>query len=205
MNCAETSLTKTPEPMKLNLTNPVHHPIIGYGTFILVIILFIPLIVVGQAGIKRQNLSSESVLLEFAGGPGGIVLPWVNSAAAVISPVPGTFIYDVTDKHVKFYSGASSATWIDLSGSASGGISAQVEGIQGSLTETSGDKTVIGSTTSTADGVWVLESETKAMVLPIVSNPETTIVSPVPGIIVYDPDRKLLCTFNGEVWSFWTY
>jgi len=191
--------------MKFNLVNPMHHQKASFLGLTLVLILIIPMTVVGQAGIKLQNLSSESVLLEFENGPGGIVLPWVNSAAAVASPVPGTLIYDVTDKHVKLYSGASSAPWIDLSGATSGGSSAMVNGIQGSYSEEPGVKTVIGSHTSTADGVWVLESENKAMVLPIVANPETTIVNPVPGLIVYDPDRKFLCTFNGEVWSFWTY
>lgn len=33
----------------------------------------------------------------------------------------------------------------------------------------------------------------------------TNIVNPVPGIIVFDPVKEILCVYNGTQWSYWRY
>ena len=110
-----------------------------------------------------------SVLLEFAAGQNkGIILPYVRTIPA--SPAEGTLILDAsspTAARVKYYNGS----WVDLSGqdgNVTTALAQQPTAIQ--APETTVSKAIIGAATSSADGVLVLESTTKAMVLPIVSD-----------------------------------
>lgn len=141
-----------------------------------------------------------SVLLEFANtGDKGIILPYVTTLPA--SPTPGTIILDAsvpTTARVKYYNGS----WVDLSGQNANVSSELVD--QPGITELATAKAIIGSPTSTADGVLVLESTTKAMVLPIVAD-VNNIPSPSPGMVVYinKAGAKRLAVFNGANWSFW--
>jgi hypothetical protein len=61
----------------------------------------------------------------------------------------------------------------------------------------------MGASTSSASGVLVLESTSKALVLPKVANAETGIKSPVVGTMVYDLYSKSLAIFDGAKWNFW--
>ena len=63
--------------------------------------------------------------------------------------------------------------------------------------------TIIGSKTSNADGVLVLESKTKALVLPNVNQPHNSVSNPYPGMMCYDTDRKAIAVFDGSVWNYW--
>ena len=65
-------------------------------------------------------------------------------------------------------------------------------------------KAIIGAQTSVADGVLVLESNTKAMILPTVLDVQL-IPSPSPGMMVYvnKAGAKRLAVYNGRKWSFW--
>jgi hypothetical protein len=49
----------------------------------------------------------------------------------------------------------------------------------------------------------VLESTSKALVLPKVANAETEIKSPAVGTMVYDLYSKSLAIFDGAKWNFW--
>jgi hypothetical protein len=73
-----------------------------------------------------------------------------------------------------------------------------------SATESKDSKAIIGAPTSAADGVLVLESTTKAMVLPTVADVQN-IPSPSPGMMVYvnKLGSKRFAVFNGSRWSFW--
>lgn len=141
-----------------------------------------------------------SVLLEFANtGNKGIVLPYVTTLPA--SPTPGTIVLDAstaTSARVKYYNGS----WVDLSGQNADISSALIN--QPIITEDAAAKAIIGSPTSTADGVLVLESPNKALVLPIVID-VNNIPSPSPGMMVYinKVGAKRLAVFNGANWSFW--
>lgn len=153
---------------------------------------------VGTAGVKT------SVLLEFANTNNkGIIVPYVRTLAS--SPTPGSIILDATDPlnaRVKYYNGS----WVDLSGQ--GANVTTVLASQPTATdvvEAANAKTIIGANSSAVtDGVLVLESTTKAMVLPMVSD-VNNIPSPSPGMIVYvnKPSAKRLAVFNGSKWSFW--
>ena len=63
--------------------------------------------------------------------------------------------------------------------------------------------TVIGATSTVAEGVLVLESNDKALTLPWVENPHLTMVAPEPGTMCFDTVSKTIAVFNGTEWSFW--
>ena len=157
---------------------------------------------VGTAAVKT------SVLLEFAANQNkGIILPYVRTMPT--TPTEGTILVDATtptNSRVKYYAGTVKG-WVDLSGQpadlSSTGVNvlaAQPAGI----TEATTSKAIIGAATSAADGVLVLESTTKAMVLPTVADVQN-IPSPSPGMMVYvnKAGAKRLAVFNGSKWSFW--
>ena len=159
---------------------------------------------VGTAGVKT------SVLLDFAAGQDkGIIVPYVRTLPTTLpTRVEGTILLDASDAtkaRMKLYNGNTdpgTSGWLDLSGQdadITGALVSQPTGV----VETN-SKAIIGAVSSTADGVLVLESTTKAMVLPIVMDVQD-ILSPSPGMMVYvnKAGRKRLAVFNGTKWSFW--
>lgn len=144
-----------------------------------------------------------SVLMEFSNaGNRGMILPYVTSKAGIVTP--GSMILDATTPtaaKVEYYNGS---TWVDLSvqnANVSSFLAAQPVS-----RENANAKTVIGSSTSSADGILVLESANKAMVLPIVSSHQS-IVNPAPGMmaLINNGGNKILAVYNGNQWAFWTY
>ena len=162
----------------------------------------------GTAAVKT------SVLLEFAANQNkGIIVPYVRTLPTGAAEVGGSIILDAstaTDAKMKFYNGTS---WVDLSGQgadlSSTGLNVMASQPTTALPpETAaGSKVIIGAAASAADGILVLESSDKAMVLPIVTDVQL-IPKPSPGMMVYvsgvTPDfKKRLAVFNGSKWSFW--
>ncbi|WP_312090129.1 hypothetical protein [Chryseobacterium sp.] len=154
---------------------------------------------VGTAAVKT------SVLLEFAANQNkGLVVPYVRTKPT--APVGGTIILDATtptSANVEYWNGT---TWVNLGSTASSDLG-DVTGALANQPTTSEDnsaKAIIGDSTSSADGVLVLESNTKAMVLPTVTN-VNDIPSPAAGMLVYvkGTNNKRLAVFNGKTWSFW--
>lgn len=151
--------------------------------------------------VANQTVSSPSVLLEFGTEPKGLLLPWATNTAGVTGAVNGTMVFDVSDKKVKYLKGGSAPNgWIDLSIDTNGAVSTALQDIP---TDAAGAKTIIGNQTSAAPGILVLESPSKAMVLPKVANPALSIINPAAGMLVYDTTAKQVAVFNGTVWSFW--
>ncbi len=141
-----------------------------------------------------------SVLLEFANTDNrGLILPYVTTLPS--SPAPGTILLDATSStqaRVKFYNGS----WTDLSGQ-DGDVSEEIAYQNTYVSREGNSKAIIGDVPATADGVLVLESKSKAMVLPIVTD-VNNIPSPSPGMMVYvKGTNKRLAVFNGSKWSFW--
>lgn len=66
-----------------------------------------------------------------------------------------------------------------------------------------GNGVIIGSNTSSANGVLILEATDKALVLPKIASPQTNVRSPYPGMICYDTTSKSVAVFDGKVWNFW--
>ncbi|WP_228462971.1 hypothetical protein [Chryseobacterium caseinilyticum] len=165
-------------------------------------------IIIGDA--KGTATVKTSVLLEFAADENkGIILPYVRFLPQ--SPAEGTILLDAstsTAVRVKVYNANTSFGtngWLDLSGqSANISDAMTAQPTFANAPETSAAKAIIGDVTSLANGVLILESTTKAMVLPIVADVQD-VLSPSPGMMVYvnKAGSKRLAVYNGSVWSFW--
>lgn len=155
-----------------------------------------------QINIGGNTTSSPSVSLEFGNENRGIILPYVISLPSVIGAVPGTFVFDNSDKKLKLKLNASNA-WQDFTITTNGAASTA---IQDGKTDIAGAKTIIGENpdANTTPGILVLSDTNKAMVLPKVADAHLNIINPSAGMMVYDPNTKQFAVFNGSVWSFWT-
>lgn len=154
-----------------------------------------------------------SVLLEFAIGQNkGIILPYVRTMPTGTGLAEGTIVLDATNQaaaRVKYYNGVTTggATgWVDLSFGHDANISSSMTLQPNALavTEDPAAKVIIGADVSTADGVLVLESLTKAMILPTVSD-TNNIPDPAPGLMVFinKAGAKRLAVYNGGGWTYW--
>lgn len=145
--------------------------------------------------------NKTSVLLEFSKKENrGIILPYNRALPA--TPAEGTIVLDATtpaQAKVKYFNG----NWVDLS-QDTGDLTSVLANQPTEPSKVNKVATIIGANASNADGVLVLESTTKAMVLPIVASTDD-IVNPSPGMMVYvsNANNKLLAVFNGANWSFW--
>ncbi|WP_082504608.1 MULTISPECIES: hypothetical protein [unclassified Chryseobacterium] len=164
------------------------------------------------------NTPNPSISLEFGeyAGPQlgkGIILPYVNSASAVVNSVEGTFFYDVSDKIVKLKNGTNSYFALSKNETApvgtnpafdtTGVVSTALQDAP-NVNELPNAKVNIGSSNSgTPPGILVLENANQAMILPKVTSPHLNIINPEPGMMAYDTVTKQLAVYNGKVWSFW--
>lgn len=183
--------------------------------------MFFAAVATAQVAIGKSSITvlpstttpNPSISLEFGNYVSprgkGIILPWVTSAANTTGSVPGTIIYDVNDKIIKYRN--STTTWFNLSkneialveGTANFDTTGVVNTtLQTGLIDGSNSKASIGTPTSTP-GILVLEDNNKAMILPKMPSPHLNIINPEPGTMAYDTLTKQLAIYNGKVWSFW--
>ena len=143
-----------------------------------------------QIGIETTSVKS-SALLQFPDGSSrGITLPQVQQAVGS----SGTLVFDIDEKKVRLkkdegwtdFSPVGAALTINFSGRAE-----------------SSAPTIMGATSSSAQGALILESSTKALVLPRVANPEQTMINPPAGTICFDTVCKMIAVYDGVQWSFW--
>lgn len=143
-----------------------------------------------------------SVLLDFAVNQNkGIILPATQSLPSGSGLAEGTILLDASnpvEAKVQYYNG----TWQDLSSGNKADISSFI------ATQPNSDETskgvIIGAESSSAEGVLILESTDKAMILPMVDNTDN-VINPSPGMMVYinKVGAKRLAVFNGSKWTFW--
>lgn len=155
---------------------------------------------IGTAPVKT------SVLLEFAANQNkGIIVPYVRALPAASASNHGTILLDASTATAARMKYSNGSAWTDLSGQ-NGNVTTVLSGqpTSGSTMDLPTSKAVIGATSSAIDGVLVLESTTKAMVLPQVSDVQN-VVNPSPGMMVFvnRNGAKRLAVFNGAKWSFW--
>lgn len=176
-----------------------------FSIFLLVIYssIFSQVVIGSDVGTATNK---TSVLLDFAVGQNkGIILPYVTTTPSGAALVEGTIVLDASDPakaKVKYYNG--SPTWVDLSNGNEADITSSLTIQSTELVEDTTAKAIIGAKISTADGVLVLESATKAMILPMVESTDD-IPNPAPGMMVYinKIGAKRLAVFNGEGWTYW--
>ncbi len=148
-----------------------------------------------QIAIGKDNVEGSALLdFETAGNTRGIILPAVTTLPAEVN---GTFVFDTADRKVKVF---ENGTWKELS--EAGNLN-QLNMTHLNAASEDGEGTIIGAATSTADGVLVLESPDKALVLPKIASPHLNVASPYPGMICYDTDAQAVAVFNGSQWYFW--
>jgi len=176
----------------------------------LVAICFLSFAVKAQVAIGKNAVNGASTLLDFDDTDNirGIILPAVT--ALPVSPANGTFVFDTTDSKVKvFYLDAddgAEGSWHDLTEvgiDPQPGSSDKIDTGHLQNTNETGEGTVIGAESSAAQGVLVLESFDKAMILPKIASPHQSVKSPYPGMICYDTTTKSLAVFDGSNWYFW--
>lgn len=177
--------------------------------FNLICIFFSSLLFAQVAIGKTPN--QPSAILDF--GPDnetikkGIILPVLDLTQNTNETYSdGTFLFDTNSMMVKV---KQDGIWLDLTDE--GAITTQYNTNNEDITtpvklktsEDIGEGVIIGSETSTAKGVLVLESENKALILPRVADPHLNIPKPVAGTICYDTTSDSLAIFDGKVWSYW--
>ena len=145
----------------------------------------------------------ESVILDFVEGENkGIILPYVRVMPSGENLVEGTILLNATDPtnaKIEYYNGS----WQDLSNSHTANIQTYLSN-QPTEVKNVESKVIIGAKTTSADGILVLESDSKALVLPKV-NSVNDIINPAPGMMVLlnNSSTKMLAVFNGKIWTFW--
>lgn len=164
-------------------------------------------IALGKDGISpistTNNNPNPSILLEFGTDPKGIILP---SVTGINNPNGGTFAFNQATKKVEVYEGynnSGAGGWTSLTEKLK---PTDPDGVANPYINTGADNTtqgvLIGNTTSTKHGVLILESTTKAMVLPKVKDPQL-LRGAVAGTMVYDTTSDTLAIYDGTSWSFW--
>lgn len=171
-------------------------------------------VIIGGVNGTAPSNKKTAVLLEFEAGQNkGIILPSVRVLPSTPNVTPGTFLVDAsnassTKAKVKVYApgnvNSDNLGWIDLSSENESDNTSFMAKQPNSVTELSNAKAIIGANTTTANGVLVLESTTKAMVLPQVNNTDD-IKDPSPGMMVYvTGTNKRLAVYNGSKWTYWS-
>lgn len=144
-----------------------------------------------QIGIDTTNLNESTILNFPENTTKGVILPIVDILPT--QPINGTILMDKNDLRVKMF---ENNKWVSMTPEgdvSSTQFNTNNENIDGGVS--------IGDPTS-VDGVLVLESTTKAMVLPKIESPEINVKSPSAGFMCYDTISKSVAIFNGNVWSY---
>lgn len=155
--------------------------------------------VLAQVAIGKSSVTNNSVLLEFGSEAKGIILPSVDSAPGAVG---GTLLFDITNNSVKVLeekNGGLNDNWTNLTENEEPGVAHPFINAGPDV----GQGVIIGDDTSIKDGVLVLESTTRAMVLPKVANPHLTMPGVIAGTIVYDTAAAMLAVYDGANWSYW--
>ena len=149
------------------------------------------------------TITNASVLLEFGSEPKGIIVPQVSS---VSSPAGGTFVFN-NSSGVLSMQVYENGMWKDLTSDSTTipktiGISHNYTN-SGTVDTIGLNGVIIGANTSTKNGVLVLESTDKALLLPLVANPHQSIKGAIAGTMVYDTTSDTLAVYDGIYWSYW--
>lgn len=153
-----------------------------------------------QIAIGKTSLSNSSVLLEFGTGSKGIILPAVTSIPVNTG---GTFIFNTLTNSVQVWeqrTNNGTGGWLNLT-EINAGVAHSFSNVSTENANSQG--VIIGANSTTKSGNLVLESTSRALVLPVVQNPHLTMVGSVAGTVVYDAVSSTLAIYNGTSWTYW--
>lgn len=146
-----------------------------------------------QVGMGKASVDGDAIL-DFPLSNTGIILPMVDTLPTGSAASNGTFLLDKTDLRIKM---RENDLWVPLSDAGS------LAGTMPNTSAEAGGGVIIGAASSSAQGVLVLESTSKALVLPKVNDPVASMKSPIAGTICYDTVSKTVAVFDGLKWNFW--
>lgn len=186
-------------------------------TVILLSVLFYALaysqVRIGGTNSVTGVTNNTSVLLEFGtDNDKGIILPYVETLPSGTNNAKGgTLVFDISaNAQYKVKVKNENIGWTDLS--VQSGYNTTVANDVKTpqvlpLTDQPNAKAIIGNSTTMTEGVLVLDSSDKAMILPIVSD-YTNIKNPSAGMMAFlkhptDSTKYRLIIFNGQKWTFW--
>lgn len=156
-------------------------------------------------GGDKGNTDNNSILLEFddsVDNVKGIIIPAVENTNKALATNTannhGTFLFDKSDNTVKVY---ANQEWKLLTEEGTGDGTDLLKSNNAEIVDVVG--VVIGNDTTDTKGVVVLNHDTKAMVLPKITDPHLNVKNPYPGMMCYDIGRKSLAVFNGSYWYYW--
>ncbi|PDS21882.1 hypothetical protein [Flavobacterium branchiophilum] len=150
-----------------------------------------------QVAIGKSDIQGSSLLDFAAGTTKGIILPKVTTLPTGAAATNGTILIDASTKASSKVVMRVNGAWQDMSDAQD--LSALTFNSSPEVTKGA----IIGAYTSAAEGVLVLESSSKALTLPKVSNTETDVKSPTAGMMCYDLASKCLAVFDGVKWNYW--
>lgn len=159
-----------------------------------IITLFTPIIIFSQVSIGKASVDGDGILDFENPAKGGIILPAVTTLPTGSAATNGTIIYDYNNGCVKI---RENNNWTQLTPEIG-----DTSSINLNTSPDTGNGVLIGTTT-TADGVLVLESQTKALILPKIDRPHLNLVNPHPGTMCYDTYNQALAIFDGSKWYFY--
>jgi hypothetical protein len=166
--------------------------------FILIVASLVSFATQAQVAIGKQSVDGAA-LLDFAPNTtNGIILPVVRTLPTGAGASDGTLLINGVNLAAAKAQARVNGAWVDISDE-----SRNLSSLNLNTTAEQGTIAIMGASTSSASGVLVLESTSKALVLPKVANAETGIKSPAVGTMVYDLYSKSLAIFDGAKWNFW--
>jgi hypothetical protein len=152
---------------------------------------------IAQVAIGKNTIDGSGILDFEENLKGGIVLPRVTqmpTQAAALTD--GTILVNAVQLSNVKVQVRQNGAWVNLTDEVS------LPFLDVNITPDFLDGTIIGSNTSTANGVLVLESTDKALILPKVIN-VNELRNAVIGTMFYDMASKSLAVFDGSKWIFW--
>ncbi len=163
-------------------------------TLFILIVLLLGLTIEAQVGINKSNLTASSIL-DF-GSETGTTVDGSDAKGILLSPTDGlpagptagtiAFVVEAGGASFRYFNGTAWST------ATPGGFGTPMSG-------TDGNGVIIGDSSSSADGVLILESPTHALVLPQISGGRFTL-SPTPGLMYYDTSDDSVYVYNGSAW-----
>lgn len=161
---------------------------------ITIIGIFCVAMVSAQIAVEKSQVDGDGILDFPSNTTKGILLPIVETLPS--NAVSGTLLMDKNDMVLKMNVESSWQALSD-SGSIAGAAFNTNEELSGN------NRVIIGASSTNAQGVLVLESSDKALVLPRVAAPHINVKDPYPGMICYDTESKSMAVFDGLKWSYW--
>lgn len=152
-----------------------------------------------QVGVETQIIRGDGIMDFPENAIKGILLPRVTNTASISSngTVGGAIAFNMFKNRVEYYN-PDRSSWLGLSEATTIAVSPH------SFNNVAEEGVIISDGTGSTPpaGVLVLESSSKAIILPQVAD-VTLLPSPQAGTICYDMASKSLAVYNGNEWSFW--